>query len=186
MTVFRALFSLLALCCTCASAFVVQQPCRKPFKSLFSSFDEYQVSGGETTVATKDLVMGTGEEVQDGDVVTVAYKGTVLQTTETFGEGKFRFKYGENKVMPGWNGAVEGMRLGGSRIAKIPPSLAFGTTGQANIPPNSDLEIKVELEEIQQGKLAEIAMEFGLGNNLKTYGLLFFTLVLALSPLLPV
>ena len=130
--------------------------------------------------------MGTGDEIQDGDVLTLAYKGTVLQTSKTFGEGKFRFKFGEEKVMPGWNGAVEGMRLGGSRIAKIPPSLAFGANGQANIPPNADLELNIELEDIKQGRLAEFAMEFGLGNNLKTYGLLFFTLVLALSPLLPV
>lgn len=129
--------------------------------------------------------MGTGDEVKEGDLLTVLYDGKVMQSSRDFGRGTFQFKYGEKRVMPGWNEAVKGMRIGGSRIAKIPPSFAYGSVGQANIPPNSDLEMKIELEEIKTGLLAEIQMEFGLGNNMKTYGLLFFTLLLALSPLLP-
>jgi len=129
--------------------------------------------------------MGTGEQIKEGDVLKVGYKGTVMQTSKTFGEGTFAFKYGEKAVMPGWNNAVEGMRLGGSRIAKIPPSLAFGTRGQANIPGNADLQIEIELEDIREGIIAEIAMRFGLGNNRKTFAIAGLVLYLAVSPMLP-
>lgn len=132
--------------------------------------------------------MGSGDEVKEGDIITVAYNGKVMQTSQTFGIGSLQFKYGEKRVMPGWNDAIVGMRAGGTRLARIPPSLAYGSMGQATIPPNADLEIAIELEEIENGLLAELKMEavqFGLGNNVKTYGLLFFTLLLALSPMFP-
>jgi hypothetical protein len=190
MMFLRALLLLFAFSTTGTSAFCVhQKPCggRNPFSSLLAaSFDEYQANGGETSVAIKDLVMGTGDEVQDGNVLTVAYKGTVLQTSENFGQGTFRFKYGEKKVMQGWNDAVEGMRLGGSRIAKIPPSLAFGDKGQANIPPHADLQVDIELQQVQQGILAEIAMELGLKKDVRTFGIFFFLILFFIAPVLPI
>ena len=109
-----------------------------------------------------------------------------MNTGSPFGEGTFQFKYGETRVMPGWNNAVKGMRLGGSRVARIPPSFAYGARGQATIPPNADLEMDVKLEHVSSGPLAEFAMEFGLGNNRKTYALAAILSFLAVSPMLPI
>jgi FKBP-type peptidyl-prolyl cis-trans isomerase len=41
------------------------------------------------------------------------------------------------------------MRTGGTRRLVIPPSLAYGSSGQGSIPPNATLVFDIQLLEVQ-------------------------------------
>jgi FKBP-type peptidyl-prolyl cis-trans isomerase len=85
-----------------------------------------------------------------GDVVTVSYVGTLFSNRKEFDKGpSLTFKIGGGSVMPGFEKGMMGIKEGGKRIIRIPPQLAYGETGvRAKIPPNSDLEMEVEVAKI--------------------------------------
>lgn len=117
-------------------------------------FDDY--SPGQSKLASKDTVVGTGENSKPGDVLTVTYKGEVLETGKVFDEGSFTFKLGQGKAMPGWDLGLEDMQVGGKRTLKIPPTLAYGSRGAGDaIPPNADLKFECELTDLGNGPGAE-------------------------------
>ena len=61
------------------------------------------------------------------------------------------FVIGTERVMPGWNEGVIGMREGGKRLVRLPPELAFGARGSAGvIPPNSGLVFMMELVSLKK------------------------------------
>jgi len=45
--------------------------------------------------------------------------------------------------------AVTGMKVGGTRRAVVPPSLAYGTTGSGPVPPNAALVFDIALNSVQ-------------------------------------
>merc|ERR1712043_68427 len=62
----------------------------------------------------------------------------------------FEFKLGTGQVIPGWEKGVVGMCVGDKRQLTIPPDLAYGERGFADlIPPHSTLFFDVELLEIK-------------------------------------
>ncbi len=101
------------------------------------------------TLASQDLVVGTGATAATGDTVTVNYVGTLANGTKfdsSYDRGQpFTFRLGAGQVIAGWDQGVVGMRVGGKRRLTIPPSLGYG--GQANgpIPANSTLIFEIEL-----------------------------------------
>jgi peptidylprolyl isomerase len=102
----------------------------------------------------EDLIVGTGEEAQAGDEVTVQYVGVDYRSGKEFdaswdrGE-PFKFQLGAGMVIPGWDQGVEGMKVGGRRELIIPPELAYGAAGQPPvIKPNSTLIFVVDLLEV--------------------------------------
>jgi len=135
------------------------------FQDPFASFIP-----GQETIATMETIMGSGEETsKDGDIINVQYAGRLLANGKQFDAGTISFKLGDGKVIPGWELGLKGMKVGGKRSIKIPPSLAYGNMGAGGlIPPNSDLEFDCELLGISNGPVAEIATKLGLGNNKKT------------------
>jgi len=59
------------------------------------------------------------------------------------------FTIGVGKVIKGWDEGVVGMRVNGTRLLVIPPSLGYGSTGNASIPANSTLIFEVQLVAIK-------------------------------------
>ena len=86
-------------------------------------------------------MIGTGDVAVEGKLVTVAYKGMLLSNGEQFNEsrGISFFRLSNGKVIAGWEQDIIDMKVGGKRILKIPPHLAYGDRKGAGgaIPPGS-------------------------------------------------
>lgn len=94
---------------------------------------------------------GTGEEVRNGDAVSVHYTGT-LENGAKFDSSldrgtPFVFTLGAGQVIKGWDLGILGMKVGEKRKLVIPSELAYGETGTPGgpIPPNATLIFEVEL-----------------------------------------
>jgi peptidylprolyl isomerase len=104
-----------------------------------------------TKLVTKDLVTGTGQQVQPGQTVSVNYVGVLCKTGVEFDSSwkrnqPFSTPLTPGGVIPGWVQGIPGMRVGGRRELIIPSSLAYGKTGSPpTIPPNSPLVFVVDL-----------------------------------------
>lgn len=109
--------------------------------------------GTVNKLVVDDIVVGTGEAVKKGDVVSVHYIGTLQNGTEFDNSKKrgstFSFKVGGGAVIKGWDEGVVGMKVGGQRILVIPADLAYGNRTIGNIPANSTLVFAIELLEIK-------------------------------------
>jgi FKBP-type peptidyl-prolyl cis-trans isomerase FkpA len=107
--------------------------------------------------STTDLTVGTGTVAANGSSANVTYavwlysdtaqdhKGTQLQG------GTFAFVLGANQVIKGFDQAVAGMAVGGTRRAIVPPALAYGSTGSSDgsIPPNAAMVFEIQLNAVQ-------------------------------------
>lgn len=110
---------------------------------------ELQEKGSVSSLRVADIVEGTGESVQSGDVVVVHYTGmlpdgTVFDSSALQGN-PVPFPIGIGYVIPGWVQGLIGMKEGGRRLLVIPPSLGYGENGNGTIPPNATLVFEVEL-----------------------------------------
>jgi FKBP-type peptidyl-prolyl cis-trans isomerase len=112
-------------------------------------------SGG---VAYRDLRVGSGAAVREGDVVTVHLTGWAGQqgTSDqaffnTQREGRpLQFLVGTQRVLAGWNEGVQGMRPGGRRLLRIPPELGIGPRSfEDKVPSNATLVFLIELLEVR-------------------------------------
>jgi FKBP-type peptidyl-prolyl cis-trans isomerase FkpA len=98
-----------------------------------------------------DLKVGTGKVAEAGETVRVHYTGWLLANGRKFDSSldrgqPFDFTLGAGQVIRGWDEGVAGMRVGGKRQLRIPPSLGYGMSGAAGvIPPNAYLIFDVEL-----------------------------------------
>lgn len=104
-----------------------------------------------------DTKVGTGEEADIGQTVSVHYTGWLYDENAPDKKGKkfdssfdrneyFSFMLGAGRVIKGWDKGVTGMKVGGQRTLIIPPSMAYGAQGAGNvIPPNATLIFDVEL-----------------------------------------
>jgi FK506-binding nuclear protein len=78
-------------------------------------------------VKHKDIVVGTGNLVQNKSLVTVKYQlkggkfGVVLDSSK-----KFNFRVGKAEVIQGWDIGVMGMQEGGRRRLVVPPKAGYG------------------------------------------------------------
>jgi FKBP-type peptidyl-prolyl cis-trans isomerase FkpA len=100
-----------------------------------------------------DLTVGTGTEATVGSTASVQYnlwlyrdaatdhKGTQLQG------GQFPYKVGDGTLIKGFDMGVTGMKVGGIRRIVVPPSLAYGATGNqdGSIPPNAAIVFEILL-----------------------------------------
>jgi peptidylprolyl isomerase len=91
----------------------------------------------------RDIRIGTGKTIVNGDALNVKYSGTLADGTP-FDAGTYPFTI-PGQVIQGWNEGLLGMKVGGSRQLIIPPSLGYGDRGSyPAIPPNAVLVFTVE------------------------------------------
>ena len=91
---------------------------------------------------------------QNGDIISVHYKGTLQSNGNEFDESykrgaPFTFKLGAHRVIKGWDEGLLGMCIGEARKLTIPPELGYGHTGAGTIPPESTLVFETELMAIK-------------------------------------
>lgn len=111
------------------------------------------LAGQEITTPTglkyTDLKVGEGRSPRIGQTVRVNYTGWLQNGTEFDSSAKHggpaEFALGPG-LIPGWNEALQTMKVGGKRRIITPPSLAYGKLGQPpKIPPDATLTFEIEL-----------------------------------------
>jgi peptidylprolyl isomerase len=83
-------------------------------------------------------------QAKEGETVSLHYKGsfedgTVFDSSET--HGPLRFTVGKGTVIPGFDEAVLGMKLGEAKTVTIPPEKGYG-------PRNEELLMKIDKKEL--------------------------------------
>jgi FKBP-type peptidyl-prolyl cis-trans isomerase len=100
-----------------------------------------------------DIKIGEGAVATKGKAVKIHYTGW-LENGKKFDSSldvgrPVIFIPGAGQVIKGWEEGVLGMKVGGKRQLRIPPSLAFGPRGSELVPPNSTLICDVEVVGVQ-------------------------------------
>ncbi len=101
----------------------------------------------------RDIKVGTGRAVKMGDTITVHYVGTLIngkQFDSSYDRKKpVEFELGTSAA-PGFDAAIQGMKVGGKRWMRIPPAIGYGEMGKPPaIPANSLLIFEVELLKVR-------------------------------------
>jgi FKBP-type peptidyl-prolyl cis-trans isomerase FkpA len=106
-----------------------------------------------------DLRAGDGPEAAAGKRLSVTYAGWLYSSTAPDNKGTLfgsnvnaaplQFTLGTGSVIPGWEQGLVGLKAGGVRRLVIPPSLAYGASGNGPIPPNAALVFEIELLDVQ-------------------------------------
>ena len=99
-----------------------------------------------------DLTTGTGDEVKADSTVKAEVtmwleSGEFIFSTYQ-AEKSIPFTQGQNRIVPGWDMGSHGMKVGGSRILRIPPDLAFGERGRGKIEPNATIYTQLDVLEV--------------------------------------
>lgn len=122
--------------------------------STFAQYDKYKT--GEAGLFG-EIKAGTGAELTAGKKAAVFYKGwltsgQLFDQSRAGSDGKiqpFVFTLGDHQVIAGWEQALAGMKVGGTRLLIVPPAVGYGASGQGSIPGNSVLVFQVELAGVQ-------------------------------------
>ena len=104
---------------------------------------------------------------QPGDIVKIKYKsflsnGAMYDSSEGPGRkplaATFMPKKGASTLLPGWEEALDGMKMGQTRIIQVPPSMAYGDKGveiptkdgstEYLVPPNERLQFELTLIQV--------------------------------------
>lgn len=95
----------------------------------------------------KVITEGTGEIPKSNDVVSVNYKGTLINGKEFDSTAKrgVPMKRAANQLIPGWTEALQMMKVGSKWELYLPSSLAYGDMGTPGIDPGSTLIFEMEL-----------------------------------------
>lgn len=123
----------------------------------FGSTSPTRPDQSSVTYSQTDLTVGTGAEATPGKTASVQYaiwlysetgpdkKGTQLQSSQ------FAYVVGSTSIIKGFDMGVTGMKVGGIRRIIVPPSLAYGATGDSTgtIPPNAALVFEIQLVNVQ-------------------------------------
>ena len=122
--------------------------------ATFSQYDKYK--DAESGLFA-DVQLGTGAELTNGKKGAVYYKGW-LTNGQLFDQSvtdehdvlqPFVFTMGAHSVIPGWEQALYGMKVGGVRLVIVPPAVGYGEAGHAPIPSNAVLIFQVQLAAVE-------------------------------------
>lgn len=95
----------------------------------------------------KIITNGIGTLPKLNDIVTVNYRGTLIDGTEFDSSAKAGrpAQFDANGVILGWTEALTRMKVGSKWEIFVPPALAYGERGRPGIPPNAVLIFEIEL-----------------------------------------
>jgi FKBP-type peptidyl-prolyl cis-trans isomerase len=146
------------------------------YNSMNSSAQVQNPAQGQTPVTTatatssqqvqgQDVKVGTGDTATPGSQVSVLYvgklsDGTVFDSSAAHGNTPLVFTLGTQRLIPGFQIGVNGMKVGGERLLAIPPTLGYGAqdvkdaTGKVIIPANSTLIFDVQLVKVAAAPVA--------------------------------
>ncbi|WP_394420815.1 peptidylprolyl isomerase [Tenacibaculum mesophilum] len=102
----------------------------------------------------KILQSGDGKQATKGAMVSVHYKGQLLDGTVFDSSYKRKqpidFAIGVGQVIPGWDEGIQLLKVGDKARLVIPSDLAYGAQGAGGvIPPNATLIFDVELMNVK-------------------------------------
>lgn len=97
----------------------------------------------------KVLEEGDGDEVAQGDTVTLHYQGTSWDTREVFDQsyGGEPAQFATDQVIQGFGSALVGQKVGTKLIVTIPPEYAYGTDAAGGELAGQTLVFLVEIED---------------------------------------
>ncbi|WP_133434113.1 FKBP-type peptidyl-prolyl cis-trans isomerase [Aeromicrobium phragmitis] len=97
------------------------------------------------------LEEGDGQEVEDGDAVTVDYQGTSWDTGEVFDQsyGKEPATFTTSGVVEGFEAALVGQRVGTRLLVSIPPEFGYGEDPAAAELGGQTLVFLIEIKSVE-------------------------------------
>lgn len=129
-------------------------PAKQDLEFIVKVLDVIRI-GEEEYYDVQDIKVGSGLAVKNGDKIVVHYRGTYVNgrrfdDTRLRGDIKkggtaHQFKVGGGYVIPGFDLGVVGMKVGGKRMIKVPPILAFANAGYGAIQGGQILLFEVDL-----------------------------------------
>ena len=130
-------------------------------------FDSYTPSDEQKEIAFKDTNAGSGYTVgeKDGQLLQIKFTskfvgGKFAANIKEFDVPSMVFKTGEQRCLPGLEEGLRGMKVGGTRSIKVPPSKGYGDSWYRGVvPPNSHLQFDVELVTIAENPVEEFQMK---------------------------
>ena len=115
--------------------------------------DLSKMTKNSTGLYFRDLTVGTGPAVINGNQASIRYVGWLIDGTQFDANQApatpFKFTVGSGQVIPGFDEGVRGMQPGGRRQLIIPPALGYGSRAQGPIPANSILVFQIDLVTVQ-------------------------------------
>ena len=105
---------------------------------------------------------GAGETPRQGEFVKIRYIGKLLNG-KVFDQSPvdepYVFELGNGQVIPGWNKAIQKLKIGTKTTLYVPAYLAYGSEGIGNIiPPNTPLMYDIEVVEVLTKPQYEVLM----------------------------
>lgn len=109
---------------------------------------EPETSADDPDLVVEEVEVGIGDEAaEQGDIVTVAYRGMLENGHEFDKAAKFTFVLGAGEVIKGWDQGILGMKQGGKRKLVVPSKLGYGKRGcKPDIPGDATLYFEVTLK----------------------------------------
>jgi len=111
------------------------------------AIDVKLADGTTAEMQYKVITEGTGAIPKSNDVVSVNYKGTLINGKEFDSTAKrgSPMKRPANSLIRGWTEALERMKVGSKWEIYLPSTLAYGDMGNPSIEPGSTLIFEMEL-----------------------------------------
>ena len=113
------------------------------------------VAPSATGVYYLEIERGTGEFVDNGDLVSIHYnlyniEDKLIETS--YGGEPLQFVYGVGEMVPGIEESLQNMRVGGKATIIIPSTMGFGDVAidENELPANSTVIFDLELVEVQK------------------------------------
>lgn len=103
-----------------------------------------------TELKVAQLIRGSGDLVEEGQLVTLHYSGFLWDNSEKFDSSwdsgqATQFQMREGALIEGFLSAVIGQPVGSQVIAVIPPALGYGDAGAGSIPPGATLVFVIDI-----------------------------------------